>query len=197
MLTEKRSTNKSRVAIIRAVETPLRFFTLVVLVVEAIFGLLAGFRLSGSERSIVVNGMLVIIAALIIVVTCLALFRPEALSGVRHERHLEKEITMMRAELQEIQAEKDQMQASFQQIEEEKQGLIDYIDKIQSVRLRILGILAGHGSASLSQILLELDIHFKGPERNQVLALLGSLSEEGKIEKDRRAGGDYYTLRKT
>jgi hypothetical protein len=65
----------------------LGFFTLVVLVVEGILGSVAAF--SGTERSTALYGMLSIIGALIIVVAGFAVFRPEALSGIRQEQKLE------------------------------------------------------------------------------------------------------------
>lgn len=72
----------SRVDIIGAVQTPLGFFVLVVLVVEAILGTVAALSASG-ERTIAIAGMLVLIAGLVAIVAFLAYARPEALSGKR------------------------------------------------------------------------------------------------------------------
>src|ERR1043165_4614908 len=68
--------------IIATVQTPLGFFVLVVLVVEAIFGAVAAMS-SGPERTYLVVGMLVLIFALIIIVAVLAVLRPESLQGQR------------------------------------------------------------------------------------------------------------------
>jgi len=81
---EKNSTGKEadRVGIIRAVETPLGFFVLVVLVVEAILGYITSLS-SGAERTYLIAGMFALIFALVGVVSFLAYKRPEALSGKR------------------------------------------------------------------------------------------------------------------
>jgi hypothetical protein len=72
----------SRVDIIRTVQTPLGFFVLVVLVVEAIIGGVAGF--SGTrDRPYIISIMAGIVILLVVMVTALALFRPEALQGQR------------------------------------------------------------------------------------------------------------------
>lgn len=72
----------SRIGLIRAVQTPLGFFVLAVLVVEAIFGTLAGASV-GMDRTLLLVGMLVLILTLVAVVTFLAYYRPEALTGLR------------------------------------------------------------------------------------------------------------------
>lgn len=68
--------------LIRNVQTPLGFFVLVVLVVEAILGVVAGFS-DSSNQTIALVGMLVIIGVLVLIVSFLAFKRPEALSGSR------------------------------------------------------------------------------------------------------------------
>jgi len=82
----KKATNSKaqvdRVRIIETVQTPLGFFVLVVLVVEAILGMVAGLT-DRANQVIVISGMLAIISALIVVVAFLAYYRPEALKGMR------------------------------------------------------------------------------------------------------------------
>jgi len=75
-------TQPNRIDIIRTVKTPLGFFTLVVLIVEAILGITANFS-QGADRTYLVIGMIVLIFLLIIIVAILAALRPEALSGKR------------------------------------------------------------------------------------------------------------------
>ena len=75
-------TQPTRVDIIQTVKTPLGFFTLAVLVVEAILGITANFS-QGADRTYLVVGMLVLIFLLIFIVAGFAVFRPEALSGKR------------------------------------------------------------------------------------------------------------------
>lgn len=74
-----------RAATIAAVRTPLGFYSLIVLVVE---GILGGVYLRTSEDSqpFVLAGMFVLVLSLLMVVTLLSWFRPEALFGTRPTR---------------------------------------------------------------------------------------------------------------
>ena len=71
-----------RVKIIETVQTPLGFFTLTVLVVEAILGLTANFS-QGSDRNYLIVSMIALIFILVVIVAGFAFFRPEALRGKR------------------------------------------------------------------------------------------------------------------
>ena len=74
-------TAHGRIGIIQAVQTPLGFFVLVVLIVEAIFGVFV-FKLdAGADRTFVIQCMILLIFALVLIVTCIAIWRPLALSG--------------------------------------------------------------------------------------------------------------------
>src|SRR3990172_9089788 len=82
-MTENQQANSlTRASVIQSVRTPLGFFTLAVLVVEAILGLTAYFS-QGQDRTYLIVGMLVLIFLLVVIVAGMAVFRPEALSGVR------------------------------------------------------------------------------------------------------------------
>lgn len=72
----------NRVGIIQAVKTPLGFFSLVVLVVEAILGVTANFS-QGTDRTYLIVGMLSLIFLLVIIVAAFAYFRPGALGEER------------------------------------------------------------------------------------------------------------------
>ncbi len=83
MTTQKSHQNLGfKIDMIRAVKTPLGFFSLVVLVVEVILGITANLS-QGTDRTYLIIGMLVLIFLLVFIVTGLALYRPEALIGVR------------------------------------------------------------------------------------------------------------------
>lgn len=71
-----------RASIIRSVTTPLGFFSLVVLVAEAILGGTAVF-IERPEKTYIVAAMIALIFTLVIVVSLFAAFRPEALFGLR------------------------------------------------------------------------------------------------------------------
>jgi hypothetical protein len=75
-------TSNDHVSIIETVQTPLGFFTLVVLVVELVLGGNV-YSSQGADRTYLVLGMLALIFLLVIIVAGLAIFRPEALSGKR------------------------------------------------------------------------------------------------------------------
>ena len=72
----------NRASIIETVQTPLGFFTLTVLVVEAILGVVANFS-QGSDRSYLIVSMIILIFVLVAIVAGFAFFRPEALKGKR------------------------------------------------------------------------------------------------------------------
>lgn len=79
---EKSQVSSNRVGIIRTVQTPLGFFVLVVLVVEAMLGTIA-YTSNGQNTTFALLGMVVILALLIAVVAWMAYYRPEALTGRR------------------------------------------------------------------------------------------------------------------
>ncbi|MFC2152829.1 hypothetical protein ACFLSE_09925 [Bacteroidota bacterium] len=79
---KNKSENNNRVSLIQTVQTPLGFFVLVVLIVEAIFGIAASFS-EGDDRSRLIIGMLALIFLLVIIVALIAVYQPEALYGVR------------------------------------------------------------------------------------------------------------------
>jgi hypothetical protein len=78
IVAEKKTEESSRVDIIQAVKTPLGFFTLIVLVVEVVFGIVAAMS-SGPDRSYLVIGMIVLIFLLVLIVSLLAVLKPGAL----------------------------------------------------------------------------------------------------------------------
>ncbi len=77
---DSRTNGQSRVNIIRAVQTPLGFFTLLVLVAEVILGLLAG-KASGSDFTILVVSMVSLLFLLVLIVAYIAYRNPDALTG--------------------------------------------------------------------------------------------------------------------
>ncbi|MEO1340621.1 MAG: hypothetical protein AAFV28_05615, partial [Cyanobacteria bacterium J06635_13] len=78
-----------RTSIIQAVQTPLGFFTLVVLTVEFIFGIVAAMS-EGSDRTYLIIAMVLLMFFLVILVTCLAVWRPESLRGQRPKTTISK-----------------------------------------------------------------------------------------------------------
>jgi hypothetical protein len=70
-----------RVELIQAIKTPLGFFVLTVLVVEAVMGGLASF--SSGDRTLLIWGMLTMLGMTIALVGGLAYLKPEVLQGRR------------------------------------------------------------------------------------------------------------------
>jgi hypothetical protein len=71
----------TKVSIISAVKTPLGFFVLVVLIVEVVFGITASMS-SGSDRTYLIVGMLILIFSLVFIVAGMAFYRPTSLYGI-------------------------------------------------------------------------------------------------------------------
>ena len=80
---------RERVDLVRTVQTPLGFFVLVVLVVEAILGVTAAS--DASNRTALVAGMLCLIFLLVGIVAFMAYRRPEALLGMRPPQVVQEE----------------------------------------------------------------------------------------------------------
>lgn len=74
------ASERGRVGIIHAVQTPLGFFVLVVLIVEAMLGVFT-FKLDGVERFSVIQYMIVLVFLLVLIVAAIAVWRPQAFSG--------------------------------------------------------------------------------------------------------------------
>jgi len=71
-----------RVELVKAVQTPLGFFVLVVLIVEVGLGVLTGLT-NGYVQTVLVFGMIGTIILLVLIVAGIAVYRPEALRGLR------------------------------------------------------------------------------------------------------------------
>jgi hypothetical protein len=80
------SKKDSRVTIINAVQTPLGFFVLIVLVLEVTLGVAAGFS-SGNDKTYLIIGMIILIIMLVLIVAGMAFFRPASLYGILPKTH--------------------------------------------------------------------------------------------------------------
>jgi hypothetical protein len=79
----------SRATLINTVQTPLGFFVLLVLIVEAILGIVAAFS-TGNDKTYLIIGMLVLIFLLVFIVAGMAIFRPMSLYGMSAKSKDEK-----------------------------------------------------------------------------------------------------------
>ena len=91
--------DKGRTDIIRSGRTPLGFFALIALVVEAILGIMTNFT-SGLDRTLLIVGMVVVICLLIIIVAVMAWIRPYSLYGrtTDEARRVRADIVLMPTE---------------------------------------------------------------------------------------------------
>lgn len=82
-----RRSSDSRNQLIGAVKTPIGFFTLSLLIAEAVFGI--GYAASASEHKVLMaGGMLGVLTMLVIIVALFAWFRPGVLVGDRPTRSI-------------------------------------------------------------------------------------------------------------
>ncbi len=82
------ATVNGRTGIIQAVQTPLGFFVLVVLIIETILTTFVIKLDAGADRTLVIACMIILILALVLIVAGIAIWRPGALSG--KERQLKE-----------------------------------------------------------------------------------------------------------
>ena len=97
----------TRVDIIRAVRTPLGFFTLAMLVVEAILLVAVQFS-EGQDRTYLIAGFVALPILLVVVVGLIAFFRPQSLivsEGLEEKKRLEQEIRKLERQLAEASRE--------------------------------------------------------------------------------------------
>lgn len=87
---ETTTTKRSYIGVINTVKTPLGFFVLVVLIVEAFLGIIVQFGGLADPTSLI-WGMLGIVTLLILVVAFLAYKRPEVLMGVTDQKNEEQD----------------------------------------------------------------------------------------------------------
>ena len=79
-----------RRTLIETIKTPLAFFSMIVLVIEACLGGLATLVASGADRTFLLYAIVGLLALLIISVVLISIFRPEALWGKRYSPLEEK-----------------------------------------------------------------------------------------------------------
>ena len=131
--------NTNQLNIIESVKTPIGFFVFVVLVVEAIFGVVLN-KSEGSERTILIISMIALIFALVAIVVVLAVYRPEALKGERQELHHSDE-----DKLKEIEQKVSELMDVIRSLSKAQQAMSDELRKYHSVRANMLELFAQDG----------------------------------------------------
>ncbi len=193
-MNQQHSNNKTtnRLNIIESVKTPIGFFVFVVLVVEAIFGLALN-NSEGSERTILIISMIGLIFALVVIVVALAVFRPEALKGERHELPHSDE-----GKLMEIERKVFELMKVIRLLSKAQQAMSEELSKYRSVRTNMVGLFAHDDIFALDDIYMNLigertHIDFGISE---VRSVIGVLIEEGKIEEVPRRANYYRGVRR-
>ncbi len=82
----------SRVNVINAVQTPLGFFVLALLIIEGGLGLVAGFS-SGSDKTYLFVAMVILVFLLVVIVAIMATIKPSALLGKQASREEQKTLS--------------------------------------------------------------------------------------------------------
>ena len=188
--------SSSRNEVIGAVRTPLGFFSLALLVAEAILGIVAA-RASGTDRTLCIVGMLVVMGGVIGIVTWLAR-APDILGGGPDPRKLAESVLLksenesLKEVLQRLSAENSNLKASIERVSSENHSLKLRLEDVTTWRLQILGLL-GQGSTDVNTMFRELRAG-DGEARTKVLSEIGRLVEEGTIEADTFKPHGYYRL---
>jgi hypothetical protein len=159
----------ARASIIETVTTPLGFYALVVLIVEMILGLVAGFG-AGLDRTLTISGMLVVIIGLMLLVAYFAHHRPDALSGQRAEVKLD--IAPLLAPLN----------REIDHLKQENTALRDTLDRLSALRLRVWMYMDCGSTVQVNEIVRQLGCD--PAERKEVESIVGALLQEGMLEPD-------------
>lgn len=113
---------EERTGIIRAVNTPLGFFALIVLVVEAIIGATTVLsKLSEPHQYICILLMITLLFLMIVIVACIAVTKPGALSPELGETELKARELERQRQLDTQKFELEKTQAALARTEEEAQ----------------------------------------------------------------------------
>jgi hypothetical protein len=117
----KKNTNTPHIAgehqsLIESIKTPLGFFSLIVLMINALFVSLV-YATTGSDRTLILVAMVIILLTLILVVAIVAVWKPEALWG---KRYAALEVTFARGLGEEISTTLDAYLSGIKEADQEE-----------------------------------------------------------------------------
>lgn len=177
--------DKSRVSIIQSVQTPLGFFTLVVLITEAILGILAS-KASGQDFTILVISMCVFMFLLVSVVAYISFTKPELLTTKANQKD---EIF-----LSPLPPDAPiQIREQFSKLKNENEELRTEIARLSSLEARVWTALNQSNSVTPEHILSFLDAEKDPKLKEEIFSIMGNLLKEGKIKQ---TGNGWFTARK-
>jgi hypothetical protein len=182
----------SRVEVLQVVKTPLTFFALALLATEGLFGFIA-LRLTGTDRTLSIIGVLILFAALLAIVLYLSTGgRLAALLGLIDSGPA---IAALQNNVQNLKITNDTLGKQIQSLEAAKRRLEGKLEKLDSLKLHIIAIF-GNRSLTTRQITDEI-VGYESPfSRNEVRATIGQLLEDHTIEPDDRMPAGSYRLRR-
>jgi energy-coupling factor transporter transmembrane protein EcfT len=165
--------------------TPLGFFTLAVLIVEAILAVFVA-RASGLNFSVLLGSMIVLIFVLVAFMVFIVLRRPNLLFGL--DAAMSDDTRILSDELQRSRAEVNATQSAITRLEHQVNELTvantelkNRLDGLSSLKQRVWALINYSNSVSLKFILENLDA-LSRDARDDVLNAIGILLDEGKIE---------------
>lgn len=180
-----------RVEIIRAVQTPLGFFTLVVLIVEVILGLLAS-RATGWDFSFLLGSMVVLVFVLVLSVFTTAR-RHEALA--EQVRRAKDDIRSLRQGGESADSLVSQFRQQNDELRKVNSEMADRLARADSLRIRLWAILHHSETVPLTLIYRELGAENDQSIKNAILSHIGTLIDERKVVRDTMNSGYFRALR--
>jgi len=168
-----------RAGIIEAVKTPLGFYSLVVLVVEAILAAIAGIS-EGFDRTLTIACMMVVIIGLILIVAYFSVRHPGALLGKEKQVDVGPQLAPLKAEIQHLTQQSEEFKIETERLRKETETLRQEMERRTSLESRVWSVLDRGESASVKEIVKTLGL----AAREDVDSIIGRLLREGLIEPD-------------
>lgn len=185
---------ESKASIIKSVTTPLGFFALVMLVVEGLFLVIAG-RAAQSDLILVLVISAIVIGVFAAIVSYVVFKEPSILLGTENVARLAE----AKSQFDTLQEKAEQLKLNLEKSEAQNQELRADIEAVQaklsryeSLKSQVWALLNQGGSVDVIFLLRGLRLEDNHTSRNDILGVLGTLVEEGKIEGDgMKAQGSY------
>lgn len=175
MVNDSSNSDKSRVSIIQSVQTPLGFFTLAVLITEAILGILAS-KATGQDFTILVICMCFFMFLLVAVVAYISFTKPEILTTKANQKE-EGWVPSLPPDAP------IEIQEQFSKLKNENEKLRAEIVRLTSLEARVWTALNQSQSVLPSDILYFLSANNDSKLKEEIFSILGNLLKEGKVKQ--------------
>jgi len=207
-MNDSKTTNiESRADIIKSVTTPLGFFALAMLILEAILFLLAS-RAAKEDFTFLLWGTIGLTVLLVLIVAYISFKKPSLLLSIgdKHLPHSDfdgAEVQGWKSRAEILTQETVQLQARIKTLTVEltdltKKNEILYADlnRLNSLKKSIWALFNQGDSVDVNFILRNLGIENNRVAQDEILSLIGLLVEEGRIEGDTMKAPGSYRLKK-